>query len=109
MADPCGRDTVRSAVAGAQCWAFYTPHGLAVVAVRITGPRAWITAAASRTVQAMASPVLTMIEAQAAGQGAQYIGFQTVRRGLLRLARARGYQVRPAGAGWYARKELADA
>lgn len=73
-----------------QCFALDLPGGRLVYVLELLGPCLWITAAAGNTTNATAQALAT-IELQAVRMGAMAVKFQTVRRGLVRLAQRAGY------------------
>ncbi len=106
LIDPAGRDTVADVVRGAQLVRLETLAGAVVLAMRPIGACMWICAAAGRTARSVASEVLAWVEAQARAQGLRRVGFQTVRKGLVRRVTALGYEALPFGAGWTLEKAL---
>lgn len=90
--DPQGRPaSVRAVVA--RGWPFLIEHsgGRLVYVLEQLGRDAWITAAGGNTRQA-ARDVLRLVELQAAMAGLLRVRFQTVRPGLMRLAKRAGYR-----------------
>lgn len=90
LVDPEGSASVAGVCAAGECFALDFESGRLVYVVELIGPALWITAAAGRT-QAAALATLQYIETQARAIGARLVKFQTVRRGLVRLARRAGY------------------
>lgn len=90
LVDPLGRDTVATAVRGCRCWRVSCPAGCVVFAMRIKAGRAWVSCAAGET-RGMTATLLAAIEDRARAAGAGWVGFQTVRRGMLRRVRPFGY------------------
>jgi hypothetical protein len=90
LVDPEGSATVASVCATGQCFALDFDSGRLVYVVQLIGSALWITAAAGHT-QAAARATLAFIESQARTAGARLVKFQTVRHGLVRLARRSGY------------------
>ena len=96
LVDPDGLATVDSVCKAGQAYEMDLSrsfNGKLVYVLEVCGPIAWITAAAGTTRGAAAS-VLWFIERQARALGASILQFQTVRRGLMRLAERRGYERR---------------
>jgi hypothetical protein len=90
LVDPEGCATVDSVVRNGKCFALDFPTGRMVYVVELIGSALWITAAAGRT-RAATLATLSHIETQARAMGARLVKFQTVRRGLVRLASRAGY------------------
>lgn len=88
--DPEGEATPESAAAAGECFAVEGPRGTVAVSVEFAKPVAWIVAAAGGG-GGMASETLGAVESLARARGCAVIGFQTLRRGLMRVAKRRGY------------------
>lgn len=106
LIDPLGVDTVQTVTEGAKCLRLVCVLGVVAVCVKRAGCALWITAAAGNTSKPMARQVLTFVERYAAKEGAQTVHFQTVRRGLVRVAKSAGYQEFTHGNGWLLSKTL---
>lgn len=91
LVDPEGLATVGSVCRSGQCFALDLSTGRLVYVVELIGSALWITAAAGRTCAPSLASLLNHIEDQARRIGAHLVKFQTVRRGLVRLAQRLGY------------------
>jgi len=80
-------------IAGASCWLLHTPEGPIVYAVRMDGLVLWVVAAAGRISAPAVDHLAQALQRRAQQLGAVEIGFQTARRGLVRVARRFGYRV----------------
>lgn len=89
--DPEGKATPESAAAGGECFALSEPSGTVAFAVQFRGGVAWVLAAAGGGAN-MAGRTLEAIERLAKANDCFVVAFQTVRRGLQRVALGRGYQ-----------------
>jgi hypothetical protein len=90
LVDPEGSATVAGVCAAGDCYALDFPSGRLVYVLELIGSALWITAAAGHTQGALFA-LLAYVEAQAKQFDANLVKFQTVRRGLVRLARRAGY------------------
>lgn len=93
FAGPCGPEHLPALLAGKACFSLTTGQGVAVYAVRLSGARLWVSAAAGKTRASICPELAQALDAQARRAGATRIAFQTARRGLVRRAQALGYQV----------------
>lgn len=80
-------------IAGASCWLLHTPQGPILYAVRMDGLVLWVVVAAGRTSASAFSHLAQAVQRRALQLGAVEIGFQTARRGLVRVARRHGYTI----------------
>lgn len=103
MTDPEGIDTPATACEGCTCWRLELPGGCVVFALDvIEGGRGWINVAGGETSETITGEALPYVESLARAKGARSLGFQTVRRGLVRRTAACGYRLaRHVGAGGY--------
>lgn len=101
--DPCGTSTPESLAAAGHPFEMRAAGGSAVFVVRKDGPLLWIQAAAGAAADDLTQMGLELIEEMARKSGCSHVGFQTARRGLVRKASRRGYQVH----GWIVKKEVA--
>lgn len=104
--DPQGRETPHSAAMAGDCFAVSDTAGAVALSVRFEGGGAWIVAAAGGGVKPMAATVLQTMEAFAKARACAWIGFQTLRKGLHRIAIRRGYAAQACGHGFILRKSL---
>lgn len=106
--DPEGRATPYTAAAAGECFAVESAAGSVAVSVQFDRARgvAWIVGAAGGG-ESMAGPVLGFLERIAAHRGCKRLAFQTVRRGLQRVALRAGYhQTENKGRGFVLAKNL---
>lgn len=73
-----------------QCFALTGPNGSVAVSIDFGGGVAWVVGAAGGG-GGMASDTLEAIEQMSRRAGCHTVGFQTPRRGLVRVAKRRGY------------------
>ena len=95
-----GPGDIERVTAEGQCFAATAQDAQAVYVVQVQNGVAWISAAKGAGPLDWSAVLLPTIEAQA--KGCASVGFQTVRRGLVRKAQKQGYQV----AGWILKKAL---
>lgn len=104
--DPEGQATPQSAAHAGVCFKLETDQGRLTYAIGIEGGVCWIHGAAG-TGKTMTETGLAVIEAQAAAVGCKAVGFQTLRRGLVRKARALGYKIKAEiGRGFVLEKNM---
>lgn len=104
--DPAGQSAPEGAARAGECYRLQAGPGSLVYAVSFTDGTAWIHAAAGQG-QGMTAEGLAMIEAQAIVRGCRRVGFQTIRRGLVRRAMRQGYRITSnVGTGFVLVKEL---
>lgn len=104
--DPERTATPESAAASGECFRLDTETGQLFFALEFGGGVGWIHAAAG-TGCGMTAAGLAAIERKAAAEGCRVVGFQTVRRGLVRRAKKHGYRItRQVGAGFVLEKAL---
>lgn len=104
--DPEGVQTPEGAARSGECYRLQGERGAVVYAVSFTDATAWIHGAAGQG-QGMTAEGLAMIEAQAITRGCRRVGFQTIRRGLVRRAMRQGYRITSnVGAGFVLVKSL---
>jgi len=105
--DPEGVETPQSAAAAGQCFRLTTDTGRMVLSVGGKGRALWCFAAAGEG-EGMTDAGLNCLEMLASATGYNAVTFQTMRRGLAKRARARGYAViGQAGAGNILQKAIA--
>lgn len=92
--DPQGLETPESAAKAGECYAADSESGRVAFSVVFADGGAWIVAAAGGGTCAMARSTLDAIEGMARKRGCTWVGFQTMRRGLLRIATRHGYQAK---------------
>ncbi|WP_302172874.1 hypothetical protein [uncultured Hydrogenophaga sp.] len=90
--DPTGQQTPQGAARAGECFRIEGTRGLARCAVSFRDSTAWIHAAVGEG-EGMTADALSIIEAQALVQGCRRVGFQTIRRGLVRRALRLGYRI----------------
>lgn len=90
LIDPEGRADLAQVCRAGDCFALDFADGRLVLVLERIGAALWITACAGRT-RAAARATLDAVESYARALGARLVKFQTVRRGLVRLARRAGY------------------
>lgn len=106
LVDPEGIATPASAAKSGECFRLEAETGALRYAVSFGHGAAWITGAAGQG-QGMTAEGLRMIEAQALARGCRRVGFQTVRRGLVRRAIRQGYRITSeTGAGFVLVKDI---
>ena len=88
------------------CFALSDAAGAVAFSVRFMDGGAWIVAAAGGGDKPMAGAVLTSMESMAKARACAWIGFQTMRKGLHRIATRRGYAATPQGPGYILKKTL---
>lgn len=104
--DPEGHETPERAALAGPCFELATDTGTLAYTLSAERGIVWIHAAAGRG-QGMTAAGLAVIEQQARAAQCQRVGFQTVRRGLVRRARALGYEItREIGAGYVLEKAI---
>jgi hypothetical protein len=104
--DPEGIATPESAAASGECFRLDTDTGSLMFALSFEDRVGWIHAAAG-TGCGMTAAGLEAIERKARAEGCRLVGFQTLRRGLVRRARKHGYRItRQVGAGFILEKAL---
>lgn len=104
--DPAGQATPASAASSGECYRVQAERGALCYSVSFTDATAWIHGAAGQG-QGMTAEGLAMIEAQAITRGCRRVGFQTIRRGLVRRALRQGYRITSnVGAGFVLVKQL---
>lgn len=105
--DPEGLDAHLTAADIGQCFQLTNPRGSVVYSVGPANKSFWIHAAAGMG-QGMTEAGLAAIECQARRSGCRVVGFQTLRRGLIRRAQRLGYAICGAvGTGFILRKNIA--
>ena len=87
--------------ASGQCFAATAGTGQAVYVVKVSNGVAWVSACKGAGPVKWQDVLLPVIERQAAGCKA--VAFQTKRRGLVKAAKAQGYEI----TGWILKKNLA--
>ncbi|CDN87490.1 hypothetical protein [Hydrogenophaga intermedia] len=98
--DPEGVETPEGAAAAGECFELCTACGRLFLSVSFVDGVGWIHAAAGQG-QGMTAEGLHAVECQALARGCRLVGFQTVRRGLVRRAKKHGYRItRTVGAGF---------
>lgn len=105
--DPEGKATAQSMAYAGQCLRVAAPAGELVLSIGHERGALWVYGAAGKG-QGMTATGLQALEyiARAAGLGA--VAFQTMRRGLIRQAKAKGYEIAGAvGAGYILQKKIA--
>lgn len=90
--DPDGIATPDAIAGAGQSFRLTGPRGQVAYTVGIVQRELWVYAAAG-TGQGMTLATLRTLEAQAARNGCDSVGFQTVRRGLIRYAKRAGFGV----------------
>lgn len=90
--DPTGQQTPQGAARSGECYRIEGARGFARCAVSFSNATAWIHAAAGEG-EGMTADALSVIEAQAIVRGCRRVGFQTIRRGLVRRALRLGYRI----------------
>lgn len=104
--NPSGYETPDSMAARGANFELTTDHGSAVYGVRRDGETLWCIAAAGQG-SGMARAGLDYLERQARANRCTRVGFQTVRRGLVRIAEKQGFEVvRQVGAGFVLEKKV---
>lgn len=104
--DPERKTTAAGAAMAGHCFAVAGPGGVVAVSVDFGGGVAWVVAAAGGG-GGMASDTLGALEHLARRAGFHTVGFQTLRRGLVRVAQRRGYiNTGTIGAGIRMEKKL---
>lgn len=103
--DPEGIATPESAAQAGECFAAVGPGGRVALALDFGGGVAWVIAAAGGG-NGMAGATLAAVEHLAQTRGCGVVGFQTMRRGLVRVARRRGYVAAACGRGVKLEKKL---
>lgn len=104
--DPEGLDTPHSAAAAGRCFRLHADTGELVLSVGPRGGALWCFGAAGQG-RGMTDAGLLCLERIARDAGFAGVGFQTMRRGLVKLARSRGYMVRgEVGRGFILEKVL---
>lgn len=103
--DPDGVETPDSAAHAGDCYAISGRNGVLVLSIRIEDGTAWIVAAAG-TGEGMTADGLRAVEAYGRSRGCRAVGFQTLRRGLVKQAQALGYRAEPHERGHLLAKEL---
>lgn len=94
-------------LSGSTCWRLDTPEGPILYAVRMDGLVLWVTVAAGRTSAPAVGHLARALERRGRALGAVEIGFQTARRGLVRVARRYGYRIlKRHPQGWELQKVL---
>lgn len=78
---------------GGECFRLTTASGEGVFVLSRAGDVLWIAGAGSCGGEGLTEAGLAAIERAARGQGCSAVGFQTVRRGLVRRAERAGYEV----------------
>lgn len=107
LVSPGAPYSVAQAVRGAECWQLDTGAGRIVYALRQVDALLWIDAAAGATTSPKLAALLATIERRAAELGTVAVGFQTVRRGLVRAAKRLGYEIKTTLAdGWVLGKAI---
>ncbi|HEY0955915.1 MAG TPA: hypothetical protein VGE36_14220 [Roseateles sp.] len=105
--DPEGRATPDSAARAGESFSLETGTGRLACTLIFEGGCCWISAAAG-TGTGMALAGLRAIEGAAIAKGCKRVGFQTIRRGLVRRAKSIGYGItRSVGRGVILEKQLA--
>lgn len=104
--DPQGVETPHSAANAGQCFQVSAPSGTMVYSAGIKGGALWCFAAAGEGA-GMAQKGLAVLERQARANGCTSVQFQTLRAGLVRVARRNGYSIaRSIGAGFVLSKAI---
>lgn len=104
--DPQGIETPQSAAQAGECFAAVGQGGRVALALDFGGGVAWVIAAAGGGT-GMAGATLAAVEHLARQRGCQLVGFQTMRRGLVRVASKRGYLASACGPGVRLQKVIA--
>ncbi len=104
--DPQGQATPESVAHAGQCFTLAAPRGLLSYCVSFTAGVCWVHGAAGEGA-GLTECGLAVIESQARAQGCGVVGFQTMRRGLVRRAKRCGYAVtREIGQGFILEKGI---
>ena len=104
--DPERAQTPQGAARAGECYRMQGTRGELVYSVSFGHGVAWINAAAGQGT-GLTAEGLSMIEAQAITRGCRRVGFQTLRRGLVRRARQQGYRITSAvGDGFVMVKDI---
>ena len=104
--NPSGHETAESMAARGSNFQLTTGRGAGIYGVRRDGETLWCIAAAGQGA-GLASAGLQCLERQARANRCNKVGFQTMRRGLVRIAEKQGYEVvRQVGAGFVLEKRV---
>ncbi|MGV0983490.1 MAG: hypothetical protein ACOYB2_02980 [Limnohabitans sp.] len=104
--DPEGKETPEHAAQAGECFAVAGKGGEVALSVAFRGGVAWVMAAAGGG-DRMAGPTLEAIERLAKAHDCFVIAFQTMRKGLKRVAVGMGYEtISNIGPGWKLEKQL---
>lgn len=104
--DPEGKATPQSVALAGQSFRLQTKTGSLVYTVSMFDRELWIDGAVGAG-RGMTRAGLIVIEAMAASWGCQSVGFQTARRGLIKLAKLAGYEAwHPIGTGLILKKKI---
>ena len=105
--DPEGRATPEGAARAGDSFSLATGTGEVTYTLIFEGGCCWVSAAAGSG-SGMTETGLRVIERQAVAKGCKRVGFQTLRRGLVRRARSIGYGVTGSvGRGVILEKQIA--
>lgn len=88
-----GFHTAEQLAEGGECFRLTTADGSGVFVLSRAGDVLWIDGAGSCGGQGLTEAGLEVIERAARGQGCSAVGFQTMRRGLVRRAERAGFEV----------------
>jgi hypothetical protein len=105
MKDPQGVAKLEDICNAGTSFELDTEKGSIVYVLDVRQGVCWISAAAGDTTGA-ANETLSHIETKARAMQCRVIGFQTMRQGLARIAKRRGYIGEPCGAGQRLLKDL---
>lgn len=100
--DPSGRSTPETLAAAGQAFELSVSNGSAVFVVNKNGGQLWIQAAAGAAADNLTEIGLDLIEEMARQADCTQVAFQTMRRGLVKKANQRGYEI----AGWILKKAV---
>lgn len=103
--DPQAKQTPEGAANAGECFALSGPCGEVAFSVQFCGGVAWVHAAAGGG-DRMAGPTLERIEWLAKAHQCFAVAFQTMRKGLMSVAKSRGYKVTTIPSGWKLEKDL---
>lgn len=104
--NPSGHESAQSMAARSANFVYSTETGRVVYGVMRNGETLWCVAAAGQG-SGMARAGLDYLERQARANRCSRVGFQTVRRGLVRIAEKQGFEVvRQVGTGFVLEKRV---
>lgn len=105
--DPEGKATPQSMAHAGRCLRVKAPAGELVLSIGPEGDALWVYGAAGKGA-GMTYTGLQALEYIARAAGLRAVAFQTMRRGLIRQAKAKGYEIAGAvGAGFILQKAIA--